>query len=194
MARPKEYQEEKVLDAVMNVFWERGFEATSAQNLVDATGLTRSSLYDAFVSKQGLFEQALIRYTLRTRQHVAMLDNAADKKQAIYSLLLDIVDTDLSRAVKRGCLVTNTAIESGDKDERIIQLVRQNLQLLSAGLERNITLAQQSGEIASLTDANILAACLLNTIQGLRVLAKTTPPENRKTLIDIIDTTLSSLF
>jgi len=194
MARPREYEEEKVLDAIMNVFWHRGFEATSAQDLVDATGLTRSSLYNAFVNKQGLFEQALIHYKLRTKQQAAMLDDANDKKEAIYALLLSVIDSDLNNMPRRGCLITNTAIERANNDERITLLVRQNFRLLEEAIARNIQIAQASGAIASTSTAKVLAACVLNMIQGLRVLAKTTPNSNRKVLTDIIDTTLSALL
>lgn len=194
MARPKQYQEEKVLDAIMNVFWHQGFEATSAQDLVDATGLTRSSLYNAFVNKQGLFEQALIRYKRCTKEFVATLDNAAIKKEGIRTLLINMIDSDLNSTAKRGCFITNTAIEQANGDKRVIQLVRQNLQILEEGLERNIQLAQTSGEISSKISAKTLASFLLNTIQGLRVLTKTTPQKNRKEFINIIDTTMSTLL
>ncbi len=194
MARPREYQEEKVLDAIMDVFWRRGFESTSAQDLVDATGLTRSSLYNAFVNKKGLFEQALMRYTVRTAQHVDCLDEASSKKQAIKSLLTDIVKTDHKHSAKRGCLITNTAIELIDNDERVLQLVRQNFAMLEQALHRNIQQGQNSGEISKHHDAANVAACILNTMQGLRVLSKASSETEHKRLNDIIETSLAALL
>jgi len=60
MGRPREFDEERVLDAVMETFWCQGYEGTSTQDLVDATGLGRGSLYAAYANKDGLFEQALV--------------------------------------------------------------------------------------------------------------------------------------
>ena len=62
MARTKEFDQEQALDAAMNLFWERGYEATSIQDLVEATGVQRQSLYDTFGSKHELFLQSLMRY------------------------------------------------------------------------------------------------------------------------------------
>lgn len=194
MARPRKYQEEQVLDAVMDVFWSRGYQLTSAQDLVDATGLTRSSLYNAYVNKQGLFEQALARYKHCTAQFVEQLEQASDKKAAIRSLLLSIVDTNGNDPARRGCLVTNTAIEPIGREERIAALVRQNLRLLETALQRAVLQGQEAGDIRSDKPADALAACVLNTIQGLRVLAKATQEEDRARLTGIIDTTLDTLL
>ncbi|HBR96538.1 MAG TPA: TetR family transcriptional regulator [Gammaproteobacteria bacterium] len=194
MARPKKFPEERVLDAITDVFWQRGFEATSAQDLVDATGLPRSSLYNAYVNKQGLFEHALMHYKRRTEASAAALDAADSKRDAIHALLADAVNADLSSRTRRGCLVTNTAIEHGNSQDRVTELVRKNLKTLEDALTRNIQAGQASGEIASRQDAQSLAACILTTLQGLRVLAKTTPKTQRMQLIRTIETTLDALL
>lgn len=194
MARPKEYQEEHVLNAIMNVFWSQGYEATSAQDLVEATGLTRSSLYNAYVNKRGLFEQALIHYKQCTAQHVEYLNKSDSVTEAIHTLLIDIVKYDISQPENRGCLITNTAIEQANQDERAAQLVCQNFRMLEEALEKNILRAQQSGDINSTTNAKILAACILNTVQGLRVLSKAKPANYQKMLSSIVSTTLAALL
>ncbi|MCP6423679.1 TetR/AcrR family transcriptional regulator, partial [Klebsiella pneumoniae] len=64
--RTKEFETDEIADAAMQVFWRRGYAATSVQDLVDGTGLSRSSLYSTFQNKQGLYQKALQRYELLT--------------------------------------------------------------------------------------------------------------------------------
>jgi TetR/AcrR family transcriptional repressor of nem operon len=72
MARVREFDTEAAVEAAMQVFWCRGYEATSVQDLVDATGVGRGSLYAAFGSKEGLYLAALDRY--REQLAAPMLD------------------------------------------------------------------------------------------------------------------------
>ncbi|MBQ8106528.1 MAG: helix-turn-helix transcriptional regulator, partial [Afipia sp.] len=62
MARPREFEEGVVLDAAMECFWNRGYEATSMRDLVDKTGITGASLYNAFGDKRAIYQRALDRY------------------------------------------------------------------------------------------------------------------------------------
>ncbi|WFU07207.1 TetR/AcrR family transcriptional regulator (plasmid) [Rhizobium sp. CB3171] len=193
MARPREFDEDRVLDAVMETFWRNGYEATSAQNLVDATGLGRGSLYAAYANKDGLFERALLRYRKRAQQHVDQLHQAGSAMQRLHELMVSIVDADLDTTNKCGCLATNSAIEMAGRDPRVAELVRQNFAILTCGIEDTIRRGQQAGEIRADGDATILAFFIFNAIQGLRVLAKTTPQRERKKLIAIVEQTMAAL-
>src|SRR4051812_36865181 len=113
MARPREFDEERVLDAVMETFWRRGYEATSAQDLVDATGLGRGSLYNAYANKEGLFERALQRYQRCTQENLSLLGGDAPIRDRIRRLLSTALNEQPQNRGKRGCLATNTAIEAG---------------------------------------------------------------------------------
>jgi TetR/AcrR family transcriptional regulator, transcriptional repressor for nem operon len=66
MARPREFEEETVLDAAMRCFWDRGYQATSVRDLVNKTGITGASLYNAFGDKRALYRKALDRYVDRS--------------------------------------------------------------------------------------------------------------------------------
>ncbi|OIS92367.1 TetR/AcrR family transcriptional regulator [Brucella cytisi] len=193
MARLREFVEERVLDAVMETFWRNGYEGTSAQNLVDATGLGRGSLYAAYTNKIGLFEQALTRYRMRAQAHVDKLRQDGSPMDRLRELMVDIVDADLGLPAKRGCLATNTAIEMAGRDPRVADLVRQNFDILTRGIEQVIQRGQVAGEIRPEVDAATLALFVFNAVQGLRVLAKTFRPEDRPKLTGIIDQTLTVL-
>lgn len=193
MARPREFDEERVLDAVMETFWRHGYEGTSAQNLVDATGLGRGSLYAAYASKDGLFEQALRRYHKRAQGHVDQLREPGSPVERIRALMQGIVDANLGATERRGCLATNSAIEVASRDPHVADLVRGNFNILTRGIEETIRRGQDVGEIRSTTDAETLALFVFNAVQGLRVLTSTASAKDRAKLITIIDQTLLAL-
>ena len=81
--RTKDFEPDEVADAAMQVFWRRGYAATSVQDLVDGTGLGRGSLYNAFGSKQGLYEAALRRYHALTAANLDLLARPGNARERI---------------------------------------------------------------------------------------------------------------
>ncbi|MCP1758793.1 MULTISPECIES: TetR/AcrR family transcriptional regulator [Bradyrhizobium] len=193
MARPREFDEDRVLEAVMETFWSNGYRGTSAQALVDATGLGRGSLYAAYVNKHGLLEQALLRYRSRAQAHAAQLRAPGSPVKRLRKLMQDMVDDDLKASRRRGCLATNSAIEVAGRDGRISQLVRENFAILRHAIEETVRRAQVAGEIPARANPKKLGLFLFNAVQGLRVLGQTTPVRDRALLTAIIDQTLASL-
>jgi TetR/AcrR family transcriptional repressor of nem operon len=193
MARPREFDEDRVLDAIMETFWRNGYEGTSAQDLVDATGLGRGSLYAAYRNKEGLFEQALVRYRRQAQANAEQLRRPGSPIKRIREFLQSIVDADLKSSEKRGCLATNTAIEMVGRDPRVAELVRENFRILIDGIKDVITCGQALGEIRNSTDAETLALFVFSTVQGLRVLARTATSNERKKLLALIDQTMFAL-
>jgi TetR/AcrR family transcriptional repressor of nem operon len=187
MARPREFLSDQVIDAAMEEFWQHGYTATSSQNLVDATGLGRGSLYNAFNNKHGLYEQALQRYLQHTQRNVALLEQPGQVKPLIRQLLMDIVDEELHDSRKRGCLAANATLEPSGRDKTVIKLIRQNFLLLEQALERVVVRGQASGEIGADKNARAVASFVLNTIQGIRVLGKVTQKQETR-LTDIVET------
>jgi TetR/AcrR family transcriptional regulator, transcriptional repressor for nem operon len=192
MSRPREFDEERVLDAVMATFWRRGYEATSAQDLVDATGLGRGSLYNAYSNKEGLFERALQHYQRRTQDNLKLLAGGAPIRDRIRRLLESATIPETRNRDRRGCLATNTAIEAGQRP-RIAQLVRQNFRLVEVGLERELARAIATGEITPNREPADLAKYFLTTLQGLRVMASVASPQDRKALSGVIELSLNAL-
>jgi len=113
VARPREFDEEQVVEEAMEVFWQRGYQATSVQDLVEATGLQRGSLYGAFGDKHGLFVAALDAYMeLALRRFQQFVSEADDPVDGIRDFVrragIDCKDPALG---DRGCLVANTCSE-----------------------------------------------------------------------------------
>ncbi len=192
--RTKEFEPDQIADAAMRVFWERGYAATSVQDLVEGTGLSRSSLYNTFESKQGLYQQALRRYQAVTTANVELLAEAGSVKELVRRLLMRIVEDELGDPQRRGCLVANATLELAGHDKAVAELVAHNFLRLQKALEKLIVRGQQTGEIRPDRNPRALARFFVNTMQGMRVLSKgSTQANRRQCLLDVIDVALNTL-
>ena len=113
MARPREFDEQKTLQAVAEAFWTRGYEATSTRDLAQRTGLTVTSLYNAFGDKQALFQRALQHYLDATlRERIDRLEQTLAPSEAIAAFLNEVIERSLSDRQQRGCFLVNSALEA----------------------------------------------------------------------------------
>lgn len=193
MSRPRDFDLNAVLDAAMTTFWDQGYADTSAQDLVDSTGLGRGSLYNAFGSKHGLFEAALRHYDERTTLPNAerLEDPSRPAGERIRELLLSVVAEETADpAEQRGCLVANAAMELAGRDERITEAVRRTFTRMEEALALCVEHGVRDGEFSPGQDARETARYLLNAMYGLRVLGKTA---GRTALTGIVDRVLAGL-
>lgn len=173
MARPRDFDEGKVLDAAIDRFWNFGYGATSVRELGDAMGLGPTSLYNAFGDKNALFARCLDRYldnTLRKRIEQA---EQVPARQAIERFIAGFAEDSL--ADPRGCMLVNTALEVAPHDTEIHEFVAARLGELEAFLAGLIAAGQRDGSIAETYPAENIARLLMTTILGLRVLARSRP-------------------
>ena len=192
--RTKAFNHDEIVDAAMQVFWQLGYSATSIQDLVDATGLSRSSLYNAFENKHGLYAQALRRYHELTARNITLLQEPGPVKELVRRLLVRIVNDELDGSAQRGCLAANAALELAGPDDSITELLAGNFLRLEKALEQALLRGQAEGEIASQKNPRALARFIVNTIQGLRVLSKgSARHQRRQRLLDVLDITLDAL-
>lgn len=192
MARPREFDIDEALAKAVDVFWRQGYEATSVQDLVDATGLKRGSLYAAFGSKAGLFAAAMERYMAGTSVR-RILENAGERpvREVLRELFDELVAHGAGDRARRGCLITNTAVELSPHNKEIASRIADNLHDMEDRLADLLTRGQERGEIDAARDPRALARYLVSSIQGLRVMSKIVP--ERRALEDIAATTLSNL-
>lgn len=192
--RTKAFNHDEIVDAAMQVFWQLGYSATSIQDLVDATGLSRSSLYNAFENKHGLYAQALRRYHELTARNITLLQEPGPVKELVRRLLMRIVNDELDGSAQRGCLAANAALELAGPDDSITELLAGNFLRLEKALEQALLRGQAEGEIASQKNPRALARFIVNTIQGLRVLSKgSARHQRRQRLLDVLDITMDAL-
>lgn len=193
MGRPREFSDEAAVDAAMEVFWAKGYEATTTDDLCRSTGLGRGSLYNAFGSKHGLYEQAIRRYAgTRAAAQLAMLAEPGQPvREKLRDLMLGVIEADLADPGRRGCLALNAATEPSGRTETVAVLVHQQFQDLEQALVALIELGQRSGELATDRPAVEVARTFQSTYYGLRALAKVT--DDRKALLDVVAGALAAL-
>ncbi|MGO4809575.1 TetR/AcrR family transcriptional regulator [Cupriavidus sp. 2MCAB6] len=176
MARPREFDEQQVLEAAGDAFWANGFEATSTRDLVKCTGLTQPSLYNAFGDKRGLFLRALEHYLERTlHERIARLESSQTPGHAIASFFGEIVDRSVADARHRGCMLVNAAVESTPGDAACRQGIAGELAQIQAFFQRCMEAGQASGEVPTVLPAADAGAHLLAVLLGVRVLARVRP-------------------
>ena len=178
--RPLQFDPDVVLEAAMQTFWSRGFEATALPDLLAATGLSRSSLYQAFGSKQALFERCLQRYRDELAESMRVRLAAAPSAFAfLRSVLESIADETASDARRRGCLVMNTAREFNCRNRAVSRLIAESTALMAGIFASAIAQAQAEGDIATARDPEALALFLLCNVSGLRTLVQARLPRTQ---------------
>jgi TetR/AcrR family transcriptional regulator, transcriptional repressor for nem operon len=191
MARLKEFDPDDVLDKAIDVFWSKGFEATSIQDLVGAMGINRGSIYDTFGNKTKLFSLALSRYQIDAPSQ-KLLDNAdtGNPRKEIEDFFNGLLNRH-GPEEKRGCLITNSIVELANLDERIAVHFKRHIKNLEDALYTLIRRGQEIGDITPWIDPRSLARTILASAQGMTVISKVSL--NQDILSDIAKTALSSL-
>lgn len=192
MARQKEFDENEVLNAATELFWRRGYKATSVRDLTEHTGLGEGSLYNAFGGKKGLFRAALARYRGRLRRWLNKIDDFDSPREGLEWFIGGVSKGLSGQADLRGCLITNTTIELAPHDAEIQEELRTIYAEVENAFCRTIKRAQKQGEVAADRSARRLARFLTLNLEGLRVLAKSKP--GLHALRDMANMSLSVLF
>ncbi|MER6048497.1 TetR/AcrR family transcriptional regulator [Streptomyces sp. NPDC001793] len=192
MGRPKQFDPDAAVEQAMQVFWRKGYAATTPQDLVDALGIGKGSLYNAFGSKHALFERALVRYRDDQAQAlIDMLERPGPVKERLSEALHLLVVLDLGDPDRRGCLAVNVAAELTGADETATELVRRMFDRTEGAFRALIEEGQRAGEIAPDRDARAIGSMLLATVVGLRLLARVA--EGPERLTRVIEATLAGL-
>ena len=192
MARPREFDEAAVLDAAIDRFWKRGYEATSVRDLADEMNIAGASLYNAFGDKRSLYERALNRYLDSTfRERIRRLEPSLPPREAIAAFLQEIVKRSVTDKQRRGCMLVNSAIESAPHDHQFLEIVAMFLDEVESFFLRCVSKGQRDGTITKAYSAEDLSRSLLGTLLGVRVLARVRP--QRKLLEGLIRPVLGLL-
>ena len=192
MARPREFEIDAALDRAVDLFWTRGYEATSLDDLCAAMGLSRSSFYATFRSKRDLLLRTVDRYVdRRTPRLVEALMRPVPVRAAFAALLAEFIDQIVSGAGRKGCFLGNCAAElpRNDRDAhaRVRKGLAQNEETFRAALVRG----RDRGELPPDCDVGALARFFVAGFQGLRLIGKSNP--DRVVLEDVAATMLRCL-
>ncbi|MFJ8153679.1 TetR/AcrR family transcriptional regulator [Streptomyces sp. NPDC094468] len=192
MARIREFDTDLAVQAAMDAFRAKGYEGTSVQDLVTATGVGRGSLYAAFGSKEGLYLAAMDRYRdLYAVPLVGILRAGAPARELIREVLLGTVDTIVEDGSRRACLIVGAAMERVAHDARVAAHVRVTTASIEDALYEVIVEARSKGELPAGRSARDLARYLVATLHGLRVLGAINP--DRASLTAVAEVALGAL-
>lgn len=176
MARPREFDEVTALEAAMECFWHRGYQATSVRDLADKMGISAPSLYNAYGDKHTLFVQALEHYLDHSaRALIKRLENSLPPKQAVHRFIDEIIERSVNDRERRGCFLINSALEVAPHDRELGALIADRLAEIEAFFYRSIKTAQAQGAVPRNRVAKDLARLLLGVLLGIRVLARSKP-------------------
>lgn len=192
MGRPSTFDRDAAVETVMHEIWQNGYEANSVKAMSEKLGITRSSFYNSFGSREALFKEALATY----------FEQAPDR--ALYGELPDIPVLALIsgtfreivaiRALdpdKRGCLAVNCASELAGHHDELGPLLGTAIKNSAARFEELLKLAVEQKELPQEFDTHGKALALQNLLVGLSVFAKVLHDEDELWLM--VRTTLEGL-
>jgi len=193
MARPQAFDRDQALSAAMRVFWQRGYTASTIQQLLQDMGINRGSLYASFGGKRSLFQQAMAFYDERLMAHLgAMLTRARDPVDAIRQVFeLSLLNMPAPQR-QWGCLLVNTVNELAPLEQSLAAEARLRLDRMQQAFAGAVARAREKGRVSDgVTDAQA-AHLLMTTMTGLRVQAR--EGASTETLRQGIDPLLHLLF
>ncbi|MEU9853302.1 helix-turn-helix domain-containing protein [Streptomyces sp. NPDC047974] len=174
MARTKEFDPEAALQAALDLFWARGYEATSMADLVERLGIGRASIYATFGNKHELYLKAMDRY-LETRDPglVEELSAPGPALPAVRALVRRFAAEATAEGLRlTGCFVTNSAAELAPRDPVVARRVELSWEQIETLLHSALTRARAQGELPEGRDPRTLSRMLLVLLQGIRVVGK----------------------
>ncbi|MFC8588091.1 TetR/AcrR family transcriptional regulator [Streptomyces sp. NPDC057217] len=174
MARTKEFDPDAALRAALELFWARGYEATTMADLVERLGVGRASIYATFGNKHELYLKALDRYAeSQDPRLVEELSAPGPALPAVRALVRRFAAEAATEGERlNGCFVTNSAAELGPHDTAVARRVELNWEQLETLLHAALVRARAGGELPAGRDPRALARMLLVLLQGVRVVGK----------------------
>ncbi|RKR93091.1 TetR family transcriptional regulator [Micromonospora pisi] len=192
MARNREFDLDVAVAAAMDVFRRKGYEGTSMRDLAEATGLGSGSLYAAFGSKELLYLAALDLYRKRYATPLTtMLRSTGNAREIIHEVFVGVVDDIVQDGRRFACLIVGAAMERAHNDVRVAERLESTTRSLELALFDVLADAQRRGQIPADRSASDLAAFLVMSMQGLRVMGAVNP--DRDALMRTAEVALSCL-
>jgi TetR/AcrR family transcriptional regulator, transcriptional repressor for nem operon len=194
VGRPREFDEEQVLDAAMKAFWDNGYEATSLAELVSVTGLHKGSLYQAFGDKHSLFIQTLNRYLLNMRRHKnQILEGAASPLAGVRAVLHGFINMSESYTdCPQGCMAVKMLSEMAPHDPEVKRIMEAHKDNMRASMEKRLAEAQAGGDLGDDKSPQMITALLMIFMDGLATQA--TGPMNVEDAHRLLDGQLDALL
>ena len=168
VGRPREFDVDEALKAAMEAFWARGYEATSLNDLMAATGLHKGSIYKAFGDKHTLFVTALKRYLEEMRNSkTEILAQAESPLAGLRALAHNMVDLVDDGPCPKGCMAVNALVELAPHDKEVNAIMSDHVERMRSAIEETVSAGQKIGEISRTRPASLIAAMMMTFVAGL---------------------------
>jgi TetR/AcrR family transcriptional repressor of nem operon len=169
MVRPRQFNEEEVLKKAMETFWLKGYEATSLNDLMQVTGLSKSSLYETFGSKHDFFIKAFRLYQNERMEGLRQYLNHENVYLGIEMSFKALLNNDHN---KLGCMTSNEAIELAPHDKQFQQIVESDFNNVEQAFFEAIERGKNNGTLNTLIESLKLARFLTISLQGINVMLR----------------------
>ena len=190
MPRTKQFCEIETLEKAVELFWNKGFHATSMQDLVSHLGINRASLYATYGDKSDLFKKALCAYTKSNGDMLKnMLAAETNRKEGLRKMLVLISQVPPSFSSSPGCLVVNTAVEMLPNEPQYADIIHESKEVILQILREFFSRTAPSDKPLNEEESNRLAYFTYAFQNGLQVLAKSEKDSSRITSMidDFVD-------
>lgn len=172
MGRHRQFDAEKVLDALVSVFWRKGYEGATYADLVETAGVERPALYAAFGNKEALFRKALARYDELYLDYIPEALQLPTAREVVTHILRKAVEHNTRFADCRGCLGINGAVAGSDEAEPVRKALAEFRAAGRDRLRERLEKAKAEGDLPETADPDALAAFVMTVTQGIAVQAK----------------------
>ncbi len=172
MGRRREFDEAKVLDAALCVFWRKGYEGTSYADLTEAAGVERPALYSAYGNKEQLFRLAIARYGERYLEHFPEALERPTSREVVAHLLFATADLNTRFPDRPGCFMINGVLAGSDDAEPVRQALIEARAMAEVQLRERFERAKAEGDLPETSDPEALAAFVMAIAHGMAVQAK----------------------
>lgn len=173
MGRPRKFDREAAIEAAMNEIWRNGMEASSVKALSERLGISRSSFYNTFGSREGMFREALSLYFSRTPDRVlADIGPDANVLQVLTGMFREVCRVRATDPEAKGCMAINCVAELVGVDETLGPVLENAVLESLDRLERLLRQAAANGEIEEAGDLRDKALALQNLLIGLSLMSK----------------------
>ena len=193
MARPVEFDENKVLTHAMEQFWREGYEASSVQKLLDCTGINRGTLYNSFGDKDTFFKSCVDQYNKVVEKQIAasLKNSKLGPWEAIEAYFDETVLNVTNKHRSMGCLLVNSVCESINYDKEMRKVVRGSLATIRKALVARLEEAHKNRKVKKGVSVEFAADVLMNSLHGMRVNSR--DGKTPKQLKELVKFTVSSL-
>jgi TetR/AcrR family transcriptional repressor of nem operon len=171
VGRPRSFDESVVLGSAMEVFWRKGYESTSLADLMEATGLHKGSLYQAFGDKHSLFIRSLTEFIAQLASTMANCLTSADSGlEGLRNALYYHIDMGINPdGTSNGCFALNSLVESGQDDPEVLNILEHAYQMREKLITETVARAQAEGGLGKTMPAGRIATLIATFEAGLMV-------------------------